>query len=108
MDNASDVAFTDNASEAAITNVIPVWGLMPDECTKIINQVDKLMAQGRASGMAEKHTRTYICIYDQQGAPYTITREQEILQLHDPTGGLIVIGKNIDVIIAMLGNCLPE
>jgi len=98
----------DDIPHEAISNVIPVWGLTPDECAKILVQADKLISQGRASGVKEKRLSTYICVFDQQGAPYTITREQRILHLLDPSGNLLMICKNIDGIMDMLDTCLPE
>ena len=95
-------------SNTPITNVIPVWGLTPDECASIISKVDAFIAAGRVSGIKEKPRRTYICIFDNQGAPYTIIREQRILQLLDPGGSLLMIGKNVDAIMEMLDVCLPE
>ena len=98
----------DDNPQEAISNVIPVWGLTPDECDKILVQADKLISEGRASGVKEKPLRTYICIFDKQGAPYTITRDQRILHLLDPSRSLLMINKNIDGIMDMLDTCLPE
>jgi hypothetical protein len=97
-----------DASQPSNTNIIPVWGLTPDECEMISTAVQKLEAQGRVTSVKEKRRRTYVCIYDHKGARYTITREQRILHLLDPIGNLVMIGKNIDVILDMLDACLPE
>ena len=83
----------DGIPHEAISNVIPVWGLTPDECAKILVQADKLISQGRASGVKENRLRTYICVFDKQGAPYTITREQRVLHLLDPSENLLMICK---------------
>jgi hypothetical protein len=91
-----------------LSNVIPVWGLTPDECKKIIVFADELISQGRVSGVKEKRLRTYICIYDMDGGPYTIMREQRIMHLQDPVGNLLMIGEKIEIILEMLEACLPE
>ena len=82
--------------------VIPVWGLMPDECLKIIAQAQKFILQGRASDVIEKHRRAYICVFDHHGTPYTVGREQRILHLVGPDGATITLSKNLDVIINAL------
>jgi hypothetical protein len=89
-------------------NVIPIWGLMPDECQKIIAQAQKFIRQGRASDVAEKSRRAYICVFDRHGAPYTIGREQRILHLLGPGGNTIVISKNLDAIIYALNSSLQR
>jgi hypothetical protein len=45
-------------------NVIPVWGLMPDEWLKICAQAQKLIRQGRATDISEERRGTYICVHD--------------------------------------------
>ncbi len=82
--------------------VIPVWGLMPDECLKIIAQAQKFILQGRASDVTENRRRAYIRVFDRHGAPYTVCREQRILHLLDPGGETIAISKKLDVIIDAL------
>ena len=91
-----------------VSNVIPVWGLTPQECQEIIIVADKYITQGRLSGVTEKRRRTYICLYDLEGAPYTIMREQRILHLLDPAGNLLMIGEQIEILLEMLDACLPE
>jgi len=83
-------------------NVIPVWGLLPDECRYIRAQADELISRGIASGLYTKMSRTYICIFDNCGAPYTIAREQRLFRLLDPSGDLITINENLDAIMATL------
>ena len=86
----------------ATKNVIPIWGLMPDECQKIIAQAQKFIRQGRASDVTEKSRRAYICVFDRHGTPYTVGREQRILHLVGPDGATIALSKNLDVIIEAL------
>ena len=82
--------------------VIPVWGLMPDECLKIIAQAQKFILQGRASDVSEHRRSAYICVFDRHGTPYTVGREQRILHLVGPSGETIAISKNLDAIINAL------
>ncbi len=91
-----------NPVDHANAPVIPVWGLMPDECLKIIAQAQKFILQGRASDVSEHRRSAYICVFDHRGAPYIVGREQRILHLVGPGGKTIVISKNLDVIIDAL------
>ncbi len=91
-----------NPADHANAPVIKVWGLLPDECLKIIAQAQKFIRQGRASDVTEKHRRAYICVFDIHGAPYTVGREQRILHLVGPDGATIALSKNLDVIIDAL------
>ena len=100
-DALGETANSDALSETA-DNVIPVWGLMPDEWLKICAQAQKLIRQGRATDITEERLRTYICIYDRHGAPYTVGREKRILHLVGPCGKTIALSKNLDVIIKAL------
>ena len=92
----------------ATKNVIPIWGLMPDECQKIIAQAQKFIRQGWASDVGEVRSGTSICVYNCHGAPYTIGREQRILHLLGPAGDTIVISKNLDAIIYALNSSLQR
>jgi hypothetical protein len=78
-------------------NVIPVWGLMPDEWLKICAQAQKLIRQGRATDISEERRGTYICVHDRHGAPYTVGREQRVL-----------LSKNLEVIINALASRLQR
>ena len=98
----------DDALTHASPEVIPVWGLLPDECVKIIALAQKLIRQGRASDIKEKRHRAYLCVYDRLGAPYTITREQRLLTLLSPSGETIVISKNLEAIIDALHDSLQH
>ena len=89
-------------------NVILVWGLMPDEWMKISAQAQKLIRQGRASDISKERLRTYICIYDRHGAPYTVGREQRILHLLGPCGETIALSEDLDVIIKALASRLQR
>ena len=89
-------------------NVIPVWGLMPDEWLKIIAQAQKLIRQGRASDVGEVRHGAYICVYDRHGAPYTVGREQRILRLLGPGGETIAFSKNLNAIIDALDSSLQR
>ena len=89
-------------------NVIPVWGLMPDEWQKIITQAQYLIRQGRASDVNEECHGAYICVYDRHGAPYTVGREQRILHLLGPGGETIAISMNLDAIIDVPNSSLQR
>ena len=96
----------DAALTHTVPEIVPIWSLMPEEYVKIIPQAQKLIRQGRASDIKEKRYRTYICVYDRFGAPYTIGREQRILHLLGPSGETLAISKNLDVIIDVLNTNL--
>jgi hypothetical protein len=98
----------DAALTHAAPEVVPIWSLTPEEYVKIIAQAQKLIRQGRASDIKEKRHRTYICVYDRFGAPYTIGREQRILHLLGPGGETLAISKNLDVIIDALNSSLQR
>ena len=91
-----------NPVDHADAFVVPLWGLMPDECLKIIAQAQKFILQGRASDVTENRRRAYIRVIDRHGAPYTVCREQRILHLLGPGGETIAISKKLDVIIDAL------
>jgi hypothetical protein len=89
-------------------NVIPVWGLMPDEWLKICAQAQKLIRQGRATDISEERRGTYICVHDRHRAPYTVGREQRVLHLLGPGGETIALSKNLEVIINALASRLQR
>ena len=81
---------------------------MPNECRHIRAAADKLISDGLASRAYAKRNRTYMCVFDSLGAPYTITREQRFFHLIDASGKLITLSEQLDIILGMLEACLQE
>jgi len=91
-----------DATSAVTPNVIPVWGLMPDERLQIIVQARKFIGEGRASDVSDQRGCAYISVFDRHGAPYTIGREQRILHLMSPDGATIILSETLDRILDAL------
>jgi len=75
---------------------------MPDERLQIILHVQEFIREGRASNVSNERGCAYISVFDMHGAPFTIVREQRILQLMSPDGATIVLSETLDGIIEAL------
>lgn len=91
-----------DAISAVTPNVIPVWGLTPDERLEIVLNARNFIREGRASDVSDQLGCAYISVFDRHGAPYTIGREERILHLISPDGATIILSETLDRIIDAL------
>ncbi len=83
-------------------NVIPVWGLTRDECEMIRAKALSLISEGRAIGVSQKVDREYMCVFDRNREPYTISRERAVCHLFGPSGAMIARSSSLADIVETL------
>lgn len=67
----------------------PVCSLTRPECDAVRAMADDLIASGFASAVRIQNDGQFICIHDQDGAPYYIGREDGVCSAHTPDETMI-------------------
>ena len=85
----------------------PVQGLTEEECDTIQSEAYDLMLQGRATGVSFHGDGDYMCIFDANGEPYSLGRENGICYLFDCDDRVLARSQRFDIVLDALDMILP-
>jgi hypothetical protein len=86
---------------------VPAWGLTEQECDAIQAEAYDLMLQGRATGVSIHRDGQYMCVFDNNGEPYSIGRENGICYLFDNNEMVLARSQRFEIIVDALEMILP-
>ena len=90
-----------------VKKVVPVWGLTEQECDTLQAEAYDLMLQGRATGVSIHGEGQYMCIFDSEGEPYSIGRENGVCYLFDCDDEVLARSQRFEIILDALDMILP-
>ena len=85
-----------------VKNVVLVWGLTEHECAAVQAVAYDLMTQGHATGVSIHNDRQYMCVFDGNGEPYSIGREEGVCHLADPDETMLVRNRRFEIVLQAL------
>jgi hypothetical protein len=90
-----------------IQKTAPVWGLSENECDEIQADAYDLMLQGRATGVSIHGDGQYMCVFDSNGEPFAIGRENGVCTLYDSEDRMLASSRHFETILDALEMMLP-
>ena len=72
-----------------VDKVVPFRGLTKRECDAVRAHAYDLILQGRVTSVSCRYDRQYMCVFDHEGAPYFIGREERVCYLFGPDETLL-------------------
>ena len=85
-----------------VKKVVPVWGLTEQECDAVQADAYDLMLQGWATGVSIHNDGQYMCVFDGNGEPYSIGREEGVCYLTDPNETMVVHNRQFEIVLQAL------
>ncbi len=90
--------------------VVPIWGLMEHECDAVQAVAYDLMLRGYSTGIGIHNDSQYMCVFDGNGEPYSISREHGICYLFDNNEMMLARSQRFEIVLQALEAALilPE
>ena len=85
-----------------VKNVVPIWGLTEQECAAVQAEAYDLMVQGRATGVSIHNDGEYMCVFDGNGEPYAIGRENGFCYLFDNNEIILTRSPRFEIVLQSL------
>jgi hypothetical protein len=85
----------------------PVWGLTEDECDAVQAEAYDMMLQGRVTGVSIHDDGKYMCVFDSDGEPFSIGRENGVCYLFDNNDVVLASSQQFDIVLDALDMILP-
>jgi hypothetical protein len=85
-----------------IKKAVPVWGLTEQECDTVQTEAYDLMLRGQATGVSIHNDGQYMCVFDGNGQPYAIGREDSVFYLSDPEEKMIAYSRQFQDVLQAL------
>lgn len=85
-----------------VEKAAPVSGLTQQECEAVQAEAYDLMVQGRVSGISIHIHGPYMCVFDADGEPYAIGRDEGVCYLSDPDEHMIAHSRQFDNVLQAL------
>ena len=89
-----------------VKKVISSSELTEDECQTVHEEAYGLMQRGSVTGVSRHNDGMYMCIFDRNGEPYFIGRENGVCYLFDPTGAFVARSPRFEVVVDALTETL--
>ncbi len=90
-----------------VKKVIPIWGLTEQECDAVQAEAYDLMLQGRATGISIQNDGRCMCVFDGNGEPYFIGRENGVCYLFDNNEMMLASSQRFEIVLDALEMMLP-
>ncbi len=90
-----------------VKNPVPIWGLTEQECDAIQAEAYDLMLQGRSTGVSIHNNGEYMCVFDGNGVPYSIGRENGVCCLRDNNEVTLARSQIFEIVLDALEMMLP-
>ena len=91
-----------------VKKVVQIWGLTEQECDAIQAEAYDLMVQGRATGVSIHNDGQYMSVFDGNGEPYSISREQGICYLFDNNEMMLARSQRFEIVLQALEAALTS
>ncbi len=85
----------------------PVWGLTEEECDAVQAEAYDMMLQGRVTGVSIHDDGQYMCVFDGNGEPYAIGRENGVCYLFDNDDVVLASSHRFEIVLDALEMILP-
>ena len=85
-----------------VKKVVPISGLMEQECDAVQAVAYDLMLQGYATGTSIHNDSQYMCVFDRNGEPYSIGREEGVCYLTDPDETMLAHSRQFENVLQAL------
>lgn len=85
-----------------VKNVIPVWGLTEQECDAVQAEAYDLMLRGRATGVAVHEDDHFMCVFDGNGEPHFIGRDNGVCYLLDSNQMILARSQRFEIVLDAL------
>ena len=89
-------------------NVVPIWGLTERECAAIHAAAFPLIQNGQSTGVSVHNDRQYMCVFDCDGAPYSIAREEGVCYLTSPEETMLAHSRRFEIVLQALAVILKS
>ena len=89
-----------------VRKAVPVSELTEDECQTVHEEAYSLMQRGQVTGVSQHADGMYMCIFDRNGEPYFIGREDGVCYLFDPTGAFVARSERFEIVVDALNEAL--
>ena len=86
---------------------VPERGLTEEECDAVQAEAYDLMLQGRATGVSIHSDGHYMCVFDANGEPFSIGRENGLCYLFDSNDKVLARSQRFIVVLDALEMFLP-
>jgi hypothetical protein len=91
-----------------VKNVVPVWGLTEQECDAVQAEAYDLMLEGQVTGVSIHNDGQCMCVFDGNGSPYTIGREEGVYYLTNPDENMIAHSRQFENVLQALETLLTS
>lgn len=85
-----------------VKNVVPICGLTEEECDAVQAEAYELILQGRATGASIHNDGQYMCVFDGNGEPYFVGREQGVCYLSDHEETMLARSPRFEIVLQSL------
>ena len=85
-----------------IKKAVPVWGLTEQECDTVQTEAYDLMLRGQATGVSIHNDGQYMCVFDRNGQPYSVRRENGMCYLFDPNEMILARSDRFEILLDAL------
>ena len=89
------------------TRALPVKGLTEQECDAIQAQAYDMMLLGWVTGVSIHNDGQYMCVFDGNGEPYFIGREDGVCYLFDNNEMTLTSSRFFEIVLDALEMILP-
>lgn len=80
----------------------PLEGLTKQECDAVQAEAYDLMIEGCATGISFHEDGKYMCVFDQNGSPYSVRRETGGYYLRDNNEMILARSERFEIVLAAL------
>ncbi|MDA1326045.1 MAG: hypothetical protein O3C34_15015 [Proteobacteria bacterium] len=87
---------------------IPVRGLTKQECNILDAEAAGLIHDGQATGVSIHNDGQYMCVYDCDGEPYFIGREEGMCYLFDYEETMLAKSPRFEIVLQALDKILKS
>ena len=85
-----------------VKKVVPIWGLTEQECDAVQADAYDLMLQGWVTGVSIHNDGQYMCVFDGNGEPYSIGREEGVCYLANPKKTMLARSRRFENVLQAL------
>jgi hypothetical protein len=81
---------------------VPLEGLTEQECDAVQAKAYDLMLQGLATGVSIHNDGQYMCVFDRDGEPYSLGRENGVCYLFDNHEMMLARSQRFEIVLVAL------
>ena len=85
-----------------VTTAVPLKGLTEQECDAVQSEAYDLMIEGCATGVSIHNDGQYMCVFDREGNPYSVRRENGMCYLFDPNEMILARSDRFEILLDAL------